>query len=827
MLEPIVRDFRYALRMLRKTPGFTLVALATLAIGIGVNTAVFTVVNGLLLTPLPFPDPARLATVTTTRRTPRGGGDTSAVDGKTFLAIRDNAATIDVAASSGGLGGGVNLIAGGAAASVAQRRVSAGFFDVLGVAPFIGREFTADEDRAGGPPVAVLSHALWARVFASDREIIGQAIRLRGEPYSVVGVMPEGFTSGVPTDVWTPLQPSTSGEGGGTNYGLIARLHPGVSWEQANAEVNTIGSAAVLRDYEHVDDKAAVTVRCSLLPLQQQETAGLRQPLLMLWGAVGLVLLIACVNVAGLLLARSASRTREIATRLALGSGRRAVIRQLLVESALLALGGGALGLLVGWGVLAGLIGLSADVFPLGYPVHLDTRVLAITLLVALVTSVVFGLVPALHASRVDVQAALAESGTRAVAGGRGRRARSVLVVGEVAMGVVLLVSAGLLVRTFVHLRNLSPGFDPASVTTATISLQDKRYEDAATVHRLFDETLSAIRRQPGVAAAGVTLGLPYTRLLNLGWARVEGATDISKGGVTNLSYITPGYVEALRLPIRKGRAFSDADRADSIPVVIVNEEFVRRYYAGQDVVGLHIRVAGGTREIVGVVANARATASGLGGDGSPLITPFVAYVPAAQTSSGMLKQVHMWFSPSWVVRSTGSIAGLPEAIRQAVAAVDPMLPIARMESMADVQASSLAQQRFMMTVVVGLGVVALLLAAIGIHGLIGSSVSERTREFGIRMALGASSRQLMKDVVKPGVILAGAGVAIGGAASFAVVRLLQSFLWGVTPNDPLTFAAVIATLLSVAIVASIIPALRVIRLDPAQLVASNAALSI
>jgi predicted permease len=552
------------------------------------------------------------------------------------------------------------------------------------------------------------------------------------------------------------------------------------------------------------------------VPMQQQETADIRQPLLMLWGAVGLVLLIACVNIAGLLLARSGSRTREIATRMALGSGRRAVVRQLLVESAVLALGGGALGLVVGWGVLGALIQLSADVFPLGYPVQLDVMVLSITLLVALVTSVFFGLVPALHASRVDVQAALAESGTRAVAGGRGRRARSLLVVGEVAMGVVLLVSAGLLVRTFVHLRSLSPGFDPSSVTTATISLQDKRYEDPVKVNRLFADTLAGIRRQPGVEAAGVALGLPYTRLLNLGFAKVEGATAQDGRANTNLSYITPGYVEALRLPIRKGRAFTDADQTDSLPVAIVNEQFVQRYYKGQDVVGLHIRVAGGPREIVGVVGNARATSSGLGGSGAPTIVPYVVYIPATQTAGNMFTLVHTWFSPSWVVRASGPIAGLSAGIRQSVAAVDPLLPIAKMESMAAVQAASLAQQRFMMSVVVGLGVVALLLAAIGIHGLIASAVSERTRELGIRLALGATARQIVLDIVRPGIVLAGAGVAIGAAAALATVRLLQSFLWGVTPNDPLTFAVVVATLLTVALTASVIPALRVLRLDPA-----------
>ena len=810
VLEPVIRDLRYAFRMLRKTPGFTAIALITLAVGIGVNTAVFTVVNGLLLKPLPYPHPERLAAVTTMFRSPRGGGESTSVDGKTFLAIHDNATTVDTAVTSGGMGGGVNLVANGTAANVEQRRVSAGYFSVLGVAPYIGREFTRDEDRTGGEPVAILSYGLWTRVFGSDRGIVGRAITLRGEPYTVVGVMPDGFTTGSPTDVWTPLRPSTTGEGGGSNYGMIARVRTNASWSEANAEVGRLGSPAAREGY-----KPDVTALSQLVPRQDAETADIRQPLLMLWGAVGMVLLIACVNIAGLLLARSSLRVREIATRMALGSGRRAVIRQLLVESAVLALGGGTLGLFVGWFVLEALRRLSAHVFPLGYPIELDGRVLAATLGIALVTSVIFGLVPALQASRVDVQAALAESGTRGVARGTSR-SRRLLVVGEVAIGVVLLVGAGLLVRSFVHLRGLNPGFDPTNVIAATISLQDARYEDGAKVNRLFEDSLARIRRLPGVEAAGVTLGLPYTRLLNMRFMRVEGATAEDKGGMTNVSYVTPGYLEALRVPVRSGRAFTDADQAPSLPVAIVNEQFANRFYKGQEIRGLHIRVGGANREVIGVIGNARATSSGLGGDNGPLPNPAIVYIPAAQTSGSFFKGVHIWFSPSWVVRSQGTVEGLAGGIRQSLGAVDPLLPIAKIESMTDVQADSLAQQRFMMTLVLGLGAVALLLAAIGIHGLIASSVSERRRELGIRLALGATGSRVMRDVVLPGVTLAGIGVVIGTAAAFVAVRLLQSFLWGVTATDPFTFAAVILTLLAVAFCASIIPAVRVLRLDPA-----------
>jgi predicted permease len=814
VLETLTRDLRYAFRMLRKTPGFTLVALVTLAVGIGVNTAIFTVVNSLLLKPLPYPDAHRLATINTFATSTRGGvfQNPLGLDGATFLALRDTARTIDVAVQgSGGWGVGVNMVAQNHAANVKQSRVSAGFFRVLGIAPLMGREFTADEDRPGGPAVAVLSYALWTRVFDGRSDIVGTPIALRGEPYLVVGVMPAGFNAGAPADVWTPVRSSATGEGGGTNYTLYARLRPGVSWEEANAEVDRIASPVYINQFSK-----GTTIRCALMPLQTAETAGIQQPLLMLWGAVGLVLLIACVNVAGLLIARAGLRTREIATRLALGSGRRAVVRQLLVESAVLAVLGGAAGVVVGWGVLAGLQRLGADVFDFGYPIALDGRVLALSLAVALITSVIFGLWPAMHASRVDVQGALAEGGSRSVAGGTAQWPRRMLVAGEVALGVVLLVASGLLIRTFIHLSSLNPGFDPSNVITAMVSLQDARYQDSARINQLFTTTLSRIRQQPGVEAAGVALGLPYTRLLNLGWGRIEGATDQDKGGATNVSYVTPGYLEALRVPLRKGRAFAEADQAESMPVAIVNEEFVRRFYKDKDVIGLHIRVAGAPREIVGVVGNARASSSGLGGDGSPLIIPFVVYVPAAQTSAAFMKQVHVWFSPAWVIRSSAPVTSVVESVRQAFAAVDAMLPIAKVEAMSHVQSASLAGQRFMMSLVAGLGVVALLLAAIGIHGLIASTVSERTRELGIRLALGATSSQIIRDIVVPGLIVAAIGVAIGAVAALATVRLLETFLWGVTPTDPLTFAGVIALLLAVALIASVIPALRVLRLDPA-----------
>jgi predicted permease len=593
---------------------------------------------------------------------------------------------------------------------------------------------------------------------------------------------------------------------------MIVRLRPGVGWEEATTDVDRLASPAAVLSYRN--DVRAST---SLVPLQTANTQEIRRPLLMLWSAVGAVLLIACVNIAGLMLARSSTRTREVATRLALGSGRAAVIRQMLVESAVLALAGGGLGLVVGTLVLNSLLTLGRDVFPIKYPVTLDTRVLMVTLATALLTSVLFGLVPAWHSTRVDVQRALGQSGSRAVAGRAGRRARQMLVVAEIALSVMLLVAAGLLVRTFVGLRGLDPGFDPAQVTTASVSLEDRRYDDAAKVNRLFADTLDEIRRQPGVEAAGIGLGLPYTRLLNLGWNRVEGATAENKGGMANVSYVTPGYFDALRVPVRTGRGFAEADTSESMPVAVVNEEFVRRFYKDSNVVGLHIGIGGARRQIVGVVGNTRATSSGLGGDGSPLPVPFIVYIPASQTPAGLFRLVHTWFTPAWVVRASGPAPGVAAMVRRSVARVDPMLPIAKLERMADVQATALAAQRFMMSLMLGLGGVALLLAAIGIHGLVASTITERTRELGVRLALGATAGQVIRGVVGPGVALAAAGAVAGALGALAGAKLLTTFIWGVAPQDPLTFGGVGGVLLVVAVVASLVPALRILRLDPAK----------
>jgi predicted permease len=818
VLDPLLRDLRYAFRMLRKTPGFTFAAAVTLALGIGANTAVFSVVNALLFTPLPFPQPERLALMEYHTRDPKFGDNRDVgANGRMWLAIRDYTSTIDAAVV--GTTTGVNLVTAEQAAYVQQQRVSAGYFHTMGIPPLIGREFTRDEDVPGGPAVVVLSHQLWKTLFNGDPEIVGRTIQLRGESYTVVGVLPENFpvtqrtsfSGGQGVDLWTPLRASTSGEGGGINYSVVARLRDGVNWAQAQEDVHNASPHA----FQNVP--AGNVAELGLVPMQEAMTAGIRRPLLMLWGAVAMVLLIACVNIAGLLLARGATRTREIATRMALGSGRAAVIRQLLVESVVLALAGGVLGFAVGWAVLAAIGDLAAQTFDLWQPLTLDARAMAVTLLFALGTAIVFGLAPAVQASRLDVQTALGEGGTRAVAGGSNRWPRRVLVVAEVALGVVLLISSGLLVRTFMHLRDLAPGFDDRNLVTISVSLQDARYKDPVAVQGLFEETLRRMRGVPGIEGAGVALGMPYTRLLNDGMRRIDGPVVDTEGRITNESYVTPGYFEALEVPLRKGRVFTDADTAASPKVAVVNDAFVARYFKDDPVVvGRHLQSGKDVWEIVGVIGNIAQGSAGWG-DFEPISALPCLYVPVSQTSSAFLTLVHTWFQPSWAVRTALPLDVVVPRLREALQSVDSHLPIAQVNTIDDLRGQRLVSQRFMMLLVAGLGALALLLSAVGLQGLIASSVSERTRELGLRLALGATGSQVMGNVVLPGLTIALVGVAIGSAGALASTRLMQSFIWGVKPTDPLTFIAVVATLLGVALLASVIPAMRVLRLDPAK----------
>lgn len=808
--DELQRDLRYALRMLRKSPAFTIAAVLTLGLCIGVNTAIFSVVDAVLFRPLPYPQPDRLASLVVVQRRKGLQAIDTGQTGRTYEVVHQNATDIDSAVFSDGPSG-VNLTAPGRVEYIQQQRVGAGFFRALGIAPMIGREFTEDEDRPGGPTLVVLSYRLWKRDFHSDPSIAGHSITLRGEAYTVLGVMPESFGTDVPADVWTPLHPSTTGEGEGDNYAIMARLKPGVSWAQANSQMSVV-SAEVVKDMHLPPDMSA---EFQLVSLQRGLSNEVRKPLLLIWSAVAVVLLIGCVNIASLLLARASGRTREIATRLSLGSGRGAVLRQMLTESLVLAVFGGLLGIGLGYLGLHGLMALGKDSLELWQKVGLDRRVLVVTSAVSLLTSLLFGLFPAIQASRLDIRSALTEGGGRGTAGARSRWPRRLLVVGEVALGVVLLVGAGLFIRTFSYMQNLRPGFDPANVLTAKLSLQDARYNTAARTNKLFNESLDRIRQLPGVESAAAGLSLPYERGLNNGFKLLDGPHADGKNHISDWNYTTPDYFRALRIPLLRGRRFSIADDSKSRPVAIVNEAFVKEYLPDQEPVGSHLKSGKATREIVGVVGSVQQK-PGWGHYG-PIAAIAAVYFPAAQTEDNSLLLLHTWFSPNWVVRTNGATEGLIAGMQRAVQAVDPQLPFASFRTMLDVRSRAYADQRFEATLLSILAGLALLLAAVGIYGLIANSVVERTRELGIRMAMGATIGQAMRTVAAPGITLALVGIVVGSVLARGSVGMLEHLIYGVKTTDPLTFASVAVVLLLIAAAASYIPALRIVRLNPAE----------
>jgi len=813
ILDWLARDVRYACRVLRRSPAFASTAILTLAIVIGANTAVLSLADRLLLRPPPYPHADELAVGEWHRHWPKGDSADTSLDGAMWQALKDQVPSVEAALYSSGLGRGVNLVIGGTATIVRQQRVSSGFFRVLRIEPLLGREFLPEEDRAGGRAVVILGYELWQRAYQGNPGILGQTITLKGEPYEVIGVMPAAFRSLADAEVWTPLRPSTSGEGGGTNFGNVLRRRPGASWARVTAEMSGF-SREIFRS---VGLRPEATYWMTVRSLRDVLTESDREPIAMLAAGVGAVLLIACVNLGALLVTRSRGRAKEIATRMALGSGRIAVIRQLIVESTVLAVAGGILGVLFGMAGLAGLKALGGTTFEDWTQVTIDARILGMTATLALVTSVLFGVIPALQASRIDVQAVLRAAGSRTVAGSSRRWPRRVLMAGEVALGVVLLVCAGLLVRTVRNLQSLPPGFDGHGVITAGVSLQDARYSASPAVHRLFDETINRIERAPGVEAVGVSLGLPYERILNSGIR----FTDRSDGVTANVSYATPGFFRALRIPTREGRGLLDTDRESAPPVAVVNETFARLYSSDRPILGRRLgsRALSNSREIVGVVGDVRERGSGFWVAGmarGPIVSTPILYLPAAQTPDEFLRIAHTWFRPVWTVRAKDA-ATASSALRNAMTGVDPLLPLAELRDMDEVQAESIAQQRLLMTLVGAVAIVAMLLAAIGIYGVIAQTVAERTREFGIRLALGATAGRTVWSVAWPGIVMAVVGAGIGGLLSIPATRLVQTFLWGVERGDRATYIGVAGVLIAVAATSSLIPALRILRLDPVR----------
>ncbi|HVP53644.1 MAG TPA: ABC transporter permease, partial [Candidatus Eisenbacteria bacterium] len=577
-VDSLGRDLRFAARQLRRNPGITVTVVVTLALAIGANTAIFSLVNALMLKSLPYAHAERLGTIYTRITGAQVSDERHHLDGEQWELLRDNVPSLMSAIS--GVTSGVNLQAGSQMQYVRDGRVSAEYFDVLGMQPIIGRSFSVDEDRPHGAEVAILSYGIWKNLFASDRDIAGRAILLRGEPYTVIGVLPEGATTPLNADVYTPLQASRDGEGGGTNFDVITRLKDGGSWQQADAEINRTWSARNGR-YE-LKDSPGAQVTYHTVALQKGETDTLRPQALALMLSSGFILLIACANLAGLTLVRVLRRAPEVATRLALGASRWQIQKQFWVESLLLALAGGAAGIAVGFLALRGLLVLLPEHFLPVASVGLDLRVLLFSALVTVLTSVLFGMLPALAARKLDLRSSMA---SRGVAGMGGVTLRKALIAGEVSLAVVLLAGSGLLIRSLIHLETLAPGFNPDGVLVAKVSLDDVRYHDPAAFRKLLDESTAAMRRIPGVQNAAVGLSLPYERTVN-DQVMISDGKEAGLQDNTDLVYVTPGYFATLQMPVLAGRVFSDEDGATTQRVAVVNQAFARKFYGGSNPVG-------------------------------------------------------------------------------------------------------------------------------------------------------------------------------------------------------------------------------------------------
>ena len=797
------QNLRYAFRQLGRNPGFTATVIVTLALAIGANTAIFSIVNALLLKSLPYAHPERMGTIFMRVEGANASTEPHWIDGAQWEMLRDNVPSMISAVASSGTSG-VNLRAGNQVQYVHQGRISAHYLDVLGVRPMLGRNFTEVEDQPHGPAAAILSYALWRNTFGGDPGLVGRTIHLKGEPYTVVGVLPAGVRTPVNADLYTAIQPSRTGEGSGTNYLSIARLRDGATWQQANAELERAWADHIAVMERH---NPGSRFEYYFVPLQQGQTAELRPKALALMVAAGFILLIACANLAGLSVVRMVRRTSDVATRLALGASHWQVQQQFWIESLVLGIAGGAAGVGVGFAALRGLLLLlPKDYLPVA-SVPLDLRVLGFTLAVSVLTTVLFGVLPALGVRRVDLRSSIA---SRAVAGGERLRLRQVLIAGEVALTVVLLAGSGLVIRSLIHLQTLPAGFNPNGVMAAKASLDDARYHDPAKFQQLLTTSIAAIRRIPGVRNASMGLSLPFETALNEG-VKLHNGPYAGKMAGTDLIYVSPGYFATLEMPLISGRDFNAGDGADTQPVAIVNHTFAQKFFPGENPVG---RTIDDRTMIIGVVADTQLS-SNLDRT-APLQTEQTMYIPAMQIGPQNLAMVHIWFQPSWIVRTAAPVEGLTEQMQRALASADPGLPFSGFYSMNDLQAETLATQRIEVALLSAMAGLALLLSAVGIFALVANMVAQRTREIGIRMALGSTVRQAMAQVGGAGLRASGAGLVLGIVLCALVLRVMRGVLYGVGVYDAPTMGAVLGILAVTTLVATVAPTLRIARIDPA-----------
>src|SRR5215469_1263304 len=808
-MNSLLADLRYALRMMRNSPGFAAVAILTLALGIGANTAIFTVANALLLRPLPYANPQRLMMVYEASI-----ADNSQVDVFSypyFARLRDQQHSFS--GISAYASDDFDMSGRGEPRQVNAGRVSWNFFDVLGVRPAMGRDFFASEGQRGGPRVLMLSHRFWTSEFGGAHNVIGQSLMLNSLSYTIVGVLPANFTFaplGADTQLWIPREfelniATPEHIQAGMGYlEAIARLAPGVSIEQARAELDVLHKEYA-RDNSNrsdADPKWPTTVT----PLQTMIVANIRTAVLILMGVVGIVLLIACANVASLLLSRALKRKKEIAVRTALGARRGTIVRQLLVESVLLAAISGAVGIFLGFAGTRALLALNHEtVSQLSGGVTMDWRVLCFTIAISLVSGVLFGLAPALRLSKTDLNSVLRDEGRGSTGTRRAASSQNLLVVAQVALSMILLIGSGLLIRSFLALINVNPGFDASNVLTMRINLPPSRYGTNPQMVSFYNDALQQMQSLPGVSAAAISSALPPTptRFAPI-LAEGEPVVPIAQRSGVNIETISPDYAKVLRVPLERGREFTAEDNQTTPTVAMVNQGFVRRYWPNENPIGKHIWLGPITTpvEVVGVFGDEKN--NGLSEDPAPeMFLPFPN-----------LPWSHLRLS----LRSAGGDPmALASAVRQRLARIDSDQPITEVQTLEQILAQSRAESKFTLALFAIFSAVAVILAVVGIYGVISYAVAQRTQELGIRMALGATRADILKLVVGRGVSLAGVGIAIGLIAPFTLTPLMRSLLYRVSPADPLTIAGSALLFLIAALLASYIPARRAMRIDPAD----------
>jgi predicted permease len=812
MVEAVLRDLRQAVRMFRQSPAFTLAALAALTLGIGANIAIYSVVNAVLLKPVSFPDPDRLVVFMNT--SPQGSGP--AASPAKFQHYREQTAVVqDVSAYNTGR---VNYTGGNFPEQLRSGRVSRDFFPLFGAPLVQGRTFTEEEDLPNGPRVAVISQRFWESRFNRDPNVVGRAISLDGEPHTIIGVLGEfDFSDFGPTpQVWLPFQldPNTTDQG--HYFQAAGRLKPGVTLSQAQAQLQ-VSANAFRAKFPNFGAQNAFTVQ----PVREVLVRNVRSSLLVLVGAVSFVLLIACANVANLLLARATGRRREIAIRAAIGGSRGRIIRQLLTESVALSVAGGALGLAFGVNGIRALLAVSTAGLPRigvdGELVGLDWRVALFALTVSIGTGIIFGLIPAIQSARTDLTTTLKESSGRAGSGFRQNKARSLLVVTEVALALVLLIGSALLIRTAVALAGVDPGFDAHNLLTMRMALTGPSYEKSEAVETLVRNGVERLRALPGVVSASATCCVPLEGGYGLPFTVVgRPLTDGPFHGGGAWMTISPGYFEVFKIPLKRGRFFNERDDSHGTPAVIINEAMAEQFWPKADPLRDRLVIGRGVmrefadepeRQIVGIVGNTRD--GGLNSDPQPMMFIPQAQVPDAANALNVRLTPMAWVVRTQVPPNTMS-AAIQEQLRQATG-----LPVSDVRSMEDVVSRSTSREQFNMWLMTVFGGAALLLAAIGIYGLMAYSVEQRTQEIGIRMALGAQGSAVKNMVVFQGMRLAIVGVIIGVAAAFGLARLISSFLFGVTARDPAVFVGVPLLLTIVALLAVWLPARRASRIDP------------